>query len=261
MKGIKLRKVGITFMKKQAFNPYLPSWEYIPDGEPYVFNGRVYVYGSHDFYNGYVFCMGDYVCWSAPVDDLGNWRYEGVIYKKTQDPENSDGTMCLYAPDVTVGPDGRYYLFYVLDKLPVVSVAVCDTPAGKYEFLGYVHYPDGTRLGEKETDEPQFDPGVITEKDQTYLYTGFCGIGDKSRSGAMVTILDKDMLTVKTAPKIIVPGSEYSKDTPYEGHAFFEAPSIRKRGDTYYFIYSSEVMHELAMRRARSLRVALSMAA
>ena len=23
-------------MKKQAFNPYLPSWEYIPDGEPYV---------------------------------------------------------------------------------------------------------------------------------------------------------------------------------------------------------------------------------
>ena len=80
VKEIKLRKVGITFMKKQAFNPYLPSWEYIPDGEPYVFNGRVYVYGSHDFYNGYVFCMGDYVCWSAPVDDLGNWRYEG---KKT----------------------------------------------------------------------------------------------------------------------------------------------------------------------------------
>ena len=97
-------------MKKQAFNPYLPSWEYIPDGEPYVFNGRVYVYGSHDFYNGYVFCMGDYVCWSAPVDDLGNWRYEGVIYKKTQDPENPDGTMCLYAPDVTVGPDGRYII-------------------------------------------------------------------------------------------------------------------------------------------------------
>ncbi len=146
----KIKKGWYYSMKKQAFNPYLPSWEYIPDGEPYVFNGRVYVYGSHDFYNGYVFCMGDYVCWSAPVDDLGNWRYEGVIYKKTQDPENPDGTMCLYAPDVTVGPDGRYYLFYVLDKLPVVSVAVCDTPAGKYEFLGYVHYPDGTRLGEKE---------------------------------------------------------------------------------------------------------------
>ena len=44
-------------MKKQAFNPYLPSWEYVPDGEPYVFGDRVYVYGSHDYYNGYVFCM------------------------------------------------------------------------------------------------------------------------------------------------------------------------------------------------------------
>lgn len=69
-------------MKGKAFNPYLPSWEYIPDGEPYVFNGRVYVYGSHDFYNGYVFCMGDYVCWSAPVDDLSDWRYEGIIYPR-----------------------------------------------------------------------------------------------------------------------------------------------------------------------------------
>ena len=80
-------------MKKQAFNPYLPSWEYIPDGEPYVFGDRVYVYGSHDYFNGYVFCMGDYVCWSAPVDDLGNWRYEGVIYPKTADPLNPEGKM------------------------------------------------------------------------------------------------------------------------------------------------------------------------
>ena len=31
-------------MKKQALNPYLPSYEYIPDGEPYVFGDRVYMY-------------------------------------------------------------------------------------------------------------------------------------------------------------------------------------------------------------------------
>ena len=29
--------------KVQALNPYLPPWEYIPDGEPYVFGDRVYV--------------------------------------------------------------------------------------------------------------------------------------------------------------------------------------------------------------------------
>lgn len=232
-------------MKKQAFNPYLPSWEYIPDGEPYVFGDRVYVYGSHDFYNGHVFCLGDYVCWSAPTDDLSDWKYEGVIYKKCQDPLNKDAKMCLYAPDVTIGPDGRYYLYYVLDKVSVVSVAVCDTPAGKYEFYGYVQYPDGTKLGDKEWDEPQFDPGVLTEGNKTYLYTGFCPKGDKSRSGAMVTVLGEDMLTVQGKPEIVVPGIEYSAGTEYEDHAFFEAPSIRKIEDTYYFIYSSEVMHEL----------------
>ncbi len=232
-------------MKKQGFNPYLPSWEYIPDAEPYVFNNRVYVYGSHDRFNGYVYCLNDYVCWSAPVDELGDWRYEGVIYKKTDDPLNPDGSMCLYAPDVTVGPDGRYYLYYVLDKVPIVSVAVCDTPAGKYEFYGYVHYPDGTRLGERADDQPQFDPGVLTEGDSTYLYTGFCPVGDKSRKGPMATVLGPDMLTIVEEPVFLAPSEPYSKGSGYEGHEFFEAPSIRKRGDTYYFIYSSVVFHEL----------------
>lgn len=241
-------------MKKQAFNPYLPSWEYIPDGEPYVFGDRVYVYGSHDFYNGYVFCMGDYVCWSAPVDDLGNWRYEGVIYPRNEDPLNKDGKMCLYAPDVTIGPDGRYYLYYVLDHVSVVSVAVSDTPAGRYEFYGYVHYEDGTRLGDRPGDEPQFDPGVLTEGDKTYLYTGFCGRGDKSRHGAMATVLGPDMLTIIEEPVFVVPGFEYSAGTCFEKHAFFEAPSIRKIGDTYYFIYSSEVMHELCYATSKNPR-------
>ncbi|MDR0221752.1 MAG: family 43 glycosylhydrolase, partial [Lachnospiraceae bacterium] len=239
-------------MKKQCFNPYLPSWEYIPDGEPYVFDGRVYVYGSHDRAHGYVFCLNDYVCWSAPVGDLSDWRYEGVIYKKTDDPLNRDGRMVLYAPDVTRGPDGRYYLYYVLDKVSVVSVAVCDAPAGKYEFLGYVHYPDGTRLGEKAGDEPQFDPGLLTEGDTTYLYTGFCGVGDSSRTGAMCTVLEKDMLTIREEPVFIVPGHYHGKGSEYEGHEFFEASSIRKRGDTYYFVYSSSLMTELCYATSKS---------
>lgn len=231
--------------KSQAFNPYLPSWEFIPDGEPHVYGDRVYVYGSHDFYNGYVFCMGDYLCWSAPVDDLSDWRCDGVIYKRNDDPLNKEGKMCLYAPDVTVGPDGRYYLYYVLDKISIVSVAVCDTPSGKYEFLGYVSYPDGTRLGDKEGDEPSFDPAVLTEGDVTYLYLGFCPRGDKSRTGCMVSVLEKDMLTIRSAPTRIIPGYAYGDGTEFEGHAFFEAPSIRKFDDLYYFVYSSQVMHEL----------------
>ncbi len=238
-------------MRKQGVNPYLPSWEYIPDGEPYVFNGRVYIYGSHDRFNGYAYCLNDYVTWSAPVNDLSDWRYEGIIYK-TEDVENNDDRdSCLYAPDVSVGPDGRYYLFYVDSKRSVVSVAVNDKPTGRFEFYGYVHYSDGTRLGEREGDEPQFDPGVLTEGDRTYLYTGFCGRGDRSRTGAMATVLGPDMLTIIEDPVIIVPSEPYSKGSGYEEHEFFEAPSIRKRGDLYYFIYSSVVMHELCYATSR----------
>ena len=39
-------------MNKQVINPYLPNWEYVPDGEPYLFGDRVYVYGSHDYFGG-----------------------------------------------------------------------------------------------------------------------------------------------------------------------------------------------------------------
>lgn len=232
-------------MKKQGYNPFLPSWEYIPDGEPHVFGDRVYLYGSHDRFNGYAFCMNDYVCYSAPVTDLKDWRYEGVIYGRSDDPRNLDGEMCLYAPDVVQGPDGRFYLYYVLDEISIVSVAVCDTPAGRYQFLGYVHHEDGTLLGEKEGDEPNFDPGVLVEGSNVYLYTGFCSVKMPDRSGPMVTVLQPDMLTVKEGPKIIAPSIHYSKGTSFEGNEFFEASSIRKVGEKYYFIYSGVGGHKL----------------
>ena len=149
-------------MKKQAVNPYLPSYEYIPDGEPHVFGDRVYIYGSHDCAGYKIPCFNDYICYSAPVEDLSEWRYEGVIFQKVQDPRNwnlpedapagymtrSDaeknprGLHSMWAPDVACGPDGRYYLYYCLDFLPEIGVAVCDTPAGKYEFYGFVKHPD-----------------------------------------------------------------------------------------------------------------------
>ena len=121
-------------MKALGLNPYLPSWEFVPDGEPHVFDGRVYLYGSHDSRNGVSFCEGDYVVWSAPVDDPGNWRCEGVSYRKDQDPLNGapyEGELPVIdmpsgTPDVAKGPDGRYYLYYSLDFTNVISVAVSD---------------------------------------------------------------------------------------------------------------------------------------
>ena len=116
--------------KKQAFNPFLPLDEYIPDGEPHVFGGRVYLFGSHDKEGGTEYCqMGDYVGWSAPVDDLTSWRYEGVIYSADRQP-GGEGK-CLYAPDVVRGNDGKYYLYYCLGNFEGgIFVAVADPPWG-----------------------------------------------------------------------------------------------------------------------------------
>ena len=86
---------------------------------------------------------------------------------------------------------------------------------------------------------------MITIGDTTYLYTGFCGQTDASRHGAMVTVIGTDMLTIRKGPEFIVPGKVYSEGSGFEGHAFFEAPSIRERNGIFYFVYSSEVMHEL----------------
>lgn len=58
-----------------------------------------------------------------------------------------------------------------------------------------MHYEDGTPLGEKEGDEPQFDPGVITEGDTTYLYTGFCGGSPLTGKGEYPTYIACNLFT------------------------------------------------------------------
>lgn len=243
--------------KKQVLNPYLPSFEYIADGEPHVFDGRVYIYGSHDSFGGKAFCEKDYVCWSAPVNDLSDWKYEGVIYRKNQDPKNKNGKMRMFAPDVCKGNDGRYYLYYGMSFFPSISVAVCDKPAGKFEFYGYVRHPDGRKYGCKKGDFFPFDPAVINDNGRILLYSGFSPDAPslrfaidlispvKGAKGSQVVELGDDMLTVRSV-KPLIPGTHNSKGTGFEGHEFYEASSIRKFGNKYYFIYSSVLSHELA---------------
>jgi hypothetical protein len=264
-------------MKKQVYNPFLPLNEYIPDGEPHVFADRVYLFGSHDKEGGETFCMLDYKVYSAPVDDLRDWRCEGEIYKASQDPDYGNRNF-MYAPDVVRGNDGRYYLYYCMSGnfgqggyFGPVSVAVCDTPAGKYQYLGFVHNADGSPL----LDYVPFDPAVINDGGVIRLYYGTqysfeeepgfesneeriqCEMNmfGKSREqilllsrkesvmGAVVSVLCDDMLTVKLAPKHIIPYK--TKGTSFEEHPFFEACSMRKIGQKYYFVYSSKQNHEL----------------
>ncbi len=239
-------------MKQQAVNPYLPSWEYIPDGEPYVFGDRVYVYGSHDKFGAPIFCVNHYVCWSAPIDDLSDWKLEGEIYRKEQDPHNKWGLHLLFAPDVTQGVDGRYYLYYAFDFKGEIGVAVCDTPAGQYTFYGHVHFKDGHIWGSKSGEQFPFDPGVLTDDDgRVYLYSGFAtkvpwiasGFRSLKNDGGVVLELESDMVTIKEEPKLLFPTQGH--EGAFTDHAFFEASSIRKIENQYCFVYSSEHNHDL----------------
>lgn len=265
-------------MKKQVFNPYLPLNEYIPDAEPHVFGDRVYIYGSHDKEGGDTFCMLDYTVYSAPVNDLSDWKCEGIIYKASQDPDyKKDGRIYMYAPDAVKGNDGKYYLYYCLSGkfgkggyFGPISVAVCDTPAGKYEYLGFVRNPDGTPMKKYVC----FDPAVINDDGTVRIYYGTqfpyeqdynsfinnnelieqeMNMFGKSREeilgtpdsvmGACTVTLEDDMLTICDEPRHIIPYR--TKNTDFEAHPFFEASSMRKVNGKYYFIYSSMQNHEL----------------
>ena len=241
-------------MKRQVFNPYLPSYEYVPDGEPHVFGDRLYIFGSHDKFRGKKFCENDYVAWSTSIDDLSDWKYEGVIYKKTQDIDNKNGKKSMYAPDVAKGLDGKYYLYYGLADDNKISVAVCDTPAGHYEFLGCVQDKNGDYWGRRPQDFMPFDPGILVDKGHIYLYAGQGPMIEKLagreykrhfRDSAYFVELERDMLTMKHEPIRLLPNRMDSDKNGFEGHEFFEANSIRKFENHYYFIYSSVQSHEL----------------
>jgi len=94
--------IPVTTVK--AGNPYLPLWEHIPDGKPRVFEDpdkpgkfRYYLIGSHD-QRVTSYCGPDIRVWSAPVEDLSNFRDEGpaITFK---DPQTGLWDV-MYAPDM-----------------------------------------------------------------------------------------------------------------------------------------------------------------
>ena len=262
--------MGYLNTKQQIVNPIFPLDKYIPDGDQHIFGDQLYLFGSHDKEGGERFCMLDYVCYSAPVTDLTDWKYEGVIYKAEQNPSYAQIGVrsTLAAPDVVQGNDGKYYLYYTTDgfKDPI-KVAVSDSPAGKHQFLGYVRNLDGTPYRKRLT----FDPTLINDNGVIRLCYGwalpltgsalnrfsmeitgrilFGKAHDENFSGnimgAYTVELADDMLTVRTEPKLVAPCRMEAKGTGFESHAFYEASSIRKVDSTYYFIWSSFVNHEL----------------
>lgn len=230
----------LACMGVYAQNPYLPLWEYIPDGEPYLFEDpdspgkmRVYVYGSHDsMISGY--CGREQVVWSAPEEDLKSWRYDGVIFESRRDAQgrwfrDDHRGDVLYAPDVTMRmEDGKpmYYLFPNNQEYGRRSmVAKSPRPDGPFEVCNWDPDQPGRTVGILD-----FDPAVFVDDDgRVYGYWGF-----ENSYGAELD--PKTMATVRPGTEIVtdmIPGKKQDKT-----FRFFEASSMRKIKDKYVFVYS-----------------------
>lgn len=80
-----------------------------------------------------------------------------------------------------------------------------------------------------------------------------CGVHQQTTlgTGAMMVKLADDMHTIISEPVCVANGVDTAKGTGYEEHPFFEASSIRKIGDWYYFVYSSLQGNELCYGMAK----------
>ena len=248
-----------------AQNPYLPLWEHLPDGEPRVFEDpdqpgqyRAYIIGSHDVtYTAY--CGPDIRMWSAPVEDLSQWRDEGPIF--TWFVNGQWDTM--YAPDLVETIDKatgkKTYWLYPHSRGWGRTPMVCkgDRPDGPFTPVNLTE--DGTRCVDGSLID--FDPSVFIEnitdkKDKdydkgyrAYVFYGFqhstaCELDQNTMySKREGTELIDPFIPASSADGRLLDkaGSEYK--ALYQGQNpldfnFFEASSIRQVGNKYVMVFS-----------------------
>lgn len=265
MKKTFLSLLAAVSMTANAQNPYLPLWEHLPDGEPRVFEDpdnpgklRAYIIGSHDTsYDKY--CGLDIRMWSAPVEDLSQWRDEGPLFSHYVNGQWD----IMYAPDLVETVDKttgkKTYWLYPHSRGWRRTAMVCkgDRPNGPFTPVNL--NADGTAC--VEGSKIDFDPSVFVEpvtnkKDKdfkkgyrAYVFYGF------QHSTAFE--LDPDnMWAVRPGTEIhdyFIPASHrYGEVRDPEGTQypslykgqkpgdfnFFEASSIRQVGNKYVMVFS-----------------------
>ena len=248
-----------------AQNPYLPLWEHVPDGEPRVFEDpdnpgklRAYIIGSHDVtYTAY--CGPDIRMWSAPVEDLSQWRDEGPIFSWYVNGQWDT----MYAPDLVCTTDRQtgkktYWLYpHSRGFGRIAMVCKGDRPNGPFTPVNLTS--DGTRCVEGSLID--FDPSVFIEnitdkKDpdydkgyRAYVFYGFqhstaCELDQNTMySKRPGTELIDPFIPASSADGRLLDkeGSEYK--ALYKGQNpldfnFFEASSIRQVGNKYVMVFS-----------------------
>jgi arabinoxylan arabinofuranohydrolase len=210
-----------------ARNPIV-SHIFTADPSAEVFNGRVYIYGSHDPDDQSGYDMTDYHVFSSK--DLVNWQDHGVALDSVPDISWTDR---LYAPDCCYSEaNGKYYLYFP-DSGSAIGVAVSDDPGGPFEDALGRPLIDKGFAGVQDVDWI-FDPTCFIDDDgQAYLYFG--GGPQDTGPNARVVRLGSDMISIADEQATVI-------DAP----DFFEASYMHKYGDKYYFSYSTSFANHAA---------------
>ena len=255
----------LSVVTMTAQNPYLPLWEHLPDGEPRVFEDpdrpgkyRAYIIGSHDVtYSAY--CGNDIRMWSAPVEDLSQWRDEGPIFTWFVDGQWDT----MFAPDLVEVKDRKtgkktYYLYpHSRGWRRVAMVCKGDRPNGPFTPVNLTD--DGRQCLPGSLID--FDPSVfienITDKRDKDYDRGFRAYVFYGFRHSTAYELDQDnMYAVRPGTEVhdyFIPASErygvvrdpegtqypalYKDQNPGDFN-FFEASSIRQVGNKYVMVFS-----------------------
>ena len=240
---------------------YLVPNDYMADPAVHVFNGRLYIYPSHDWEsgieendNGDHFNMQDYHVYST--DDIMNGEIvdHGVVLEVKDIPWAGRQ---LWDCDVAF-KEGKYYMYFPLkDQNDIfrIGVAISDKPEGPF-----IPQPDPMR------GSYSIDPAIFQEGENYYMYFGglwggqlqryrnnkalecaeFPADNEPSIPGRVARLSD-DMLQFAEEPRPVIVLDENGKPLTAGDNErrFFEASWMHKYQDKYYFSYSTGDTHNL----------------
>lgn len=208
--------MGITTTMMMAQNPIIRD-QYTADPTARVFNGRMYVYPSHDIVSPVEpekkwFSMEDYHVFSS--ENLTDWTDHGVIVTQNKVPWVKRDSYAMWAPDC-VEKDGRYYFYFPAaprgDKKGFgVGVAIADSPEGPFRPMWR---PIEGLNG--------IDPCVLIDPKDGKSYIYWAGMG------MWMARLKDNMMELDSKP-------EQVKNLP-EG--FKEGPFVFERQGKYYYTF------------------------